>query len=167
MAEREAVSCLRPVGEAELERAAALVGERLGPKLPFGVARGRAFARAALDKGRGLTDGSAVALLDPPGAATPVSPERRRRRRARRQGDAWLYGVAKPVGDPPRSATPLLEGLARYLDHEGWACSLVTTVPALVPRYEAFGFVEIGRWRNGVALRRGAAGSGRHPARHR
>ena len=69
------------------------------------------------------------------------APGVRWRRRGRRRGDAWLYAVAKPAHDPPRSATAFLEGLVAHLDEARWSCSLATDVPALAARYGEIGFV--------------------------
>ena len=202
MAEELARRALSPVGPDELERFASLIAVRLGPPGRLGRALARAHARAALARGRGLTDGRAVACLDPPGATTPLAwrawlgvlgapvllvlgaaatlpepgvalglvgalalgglglaglaPSARWRRRARRRGDAWLYAVAKPASDPPRSAGPFLQALAARLDEVGWECSLQTDVPALVARYGEIGFEPEGRAKGATLLHRRA-----------
>lgn len=200
MAEDTEAGTLIPVGPAEIERFARLIAERLGPPGRLGSAWAKAHARAALRAGRGLTDGRAVACLDPPGARTPIAwqawlvslglpavllvgagatlpeaslvlglvglvalgalvltafaPGARWRRAARRRGDAWLYAVAKPAGDPPRSAGPFLAALAAHLDSGSWPCSLVTDAPALVARYREIGFELEGQVKTAILLQR-------------
>jgi len=104
-------------------------------------------------------------------ALAALSPSARWRRLARRRGDAWLYAVAKPADDPPRSAGPFLDALGAHLDSKGWSCSLVTDVPALVARYQAVGFALEGRSGEVTALRRrppGGEWTGRvNPSRQR
>jgi hypothetical protein len=200
VAEELAHRALAPVGPAEREHFARLIAERLGPPGGLGRAWARAHARAALASGRGLTDGRAVACLDPPGIRTPVAwgawlvalglpavllvgagatlpdtglvlglvglvtlavlvlaalaPSARWRCAARRRGDAWLYAVAKPADDPPRSAGLFLAALAAHLDSAGWPCSLVTGVPALVARYREIGFELEGQVKTATLLQR-------------
>ncbi len=73
----------------------------------------------------------------------PAFPALRLARRSRPAGSAWLHGLAKPAGDPHRSASPLLEGLLGLADASGWVVALETDHRALVARYAEMGFQEL------------------------